>query len=372
MRISRALLAPCLLTVITLGTPGTAGAESPATIGGTLLSTRGVVVGEGAPSLPATAAAGWLVADLDTGQVLAARDPHGRYAPASTLKTLTALTLIPKLDPHQQVTPTFNDVNVDGSKVGLVQKVSYPVSQLFTAMLVVSGNDAANTLASANGGLDKTVGEMNAEADRIQAHDTHAATANGLDAPHQLSSAYDLALIARAGMQLPAFRDYVSTKHSRIRGPGGKTIAISSHDKLLYNYDGAIGIKNGYTVKARATFVGAATRGGHTLVVTLMRTNPRYWPEAAALLDWGFKAEAAGTTPIGELVVPVAPAEGTVAPTPTAVPIAHPARVHQAQSAKKAFVSTPQLSAGLISLGGLLVLQRLRRRDRGKLRLPPL
>ena len=373
MRTSRALLGPALLSVLALATP--AHAESPATVGGTLLSTRGVVVGEGAPSLPVTAAAGWLVADLDTGQVLGARDPHGRYAPASTLKTLTALTLIPKLDAHEQVRPSFEDVNVEGSRVGLVDSVDYPISQLFTAMLVVSGNDAANTLASANGGLAKTLEDMNAEADRLQAHDTHAATANGLDAPNQLSSAYDLALIARAGMQLPAFRDYVSTKRSRIRGPGGRTIAISSHDKLLYNYDGAIGIKNGYTVKARATFVGAATRGGHTLVVTLMRTNPRYWPEAAALLDWGFAAEAAGTIPIGELVVPVAPAEGASGPVPTAVPLAQPAKAHRPTSAKSAIATTPLLSAGLLSVGALLLtkrVRRVRRRQRGRLRLPPI
>jgi D-alanyl-D-alanine carboxypeptidase (penicillin-binding protein 5/6) len=171
-------------------------------------------------------------------------------------------------------------------------------------MLVVSGNDAANTLATANGGVAKTVAEMNAEAARLQAFDTHAVNANGLDDPKQLSSAYDLALIARAAMKLPDFRYYVKIKRSWISGPGGTRIQIASHDRLLWNYEGAIGIKNGYTDRARATFVGAATRGGHTLVVTLMKTDPRYWPEAAALLDWGFAAKAARVQPIGQLVNP--------------------------------------------------------------------
>ena len=368
MRTSRSLSLLAAALTLGLSAAPAARAENPVTVGGEQLSASGVVVDSAAPSLPPTAAAGWLVADLDSGEVLAARDPHGRFAPASTLKTLTALTLIPALDPHTQVTPTFDDVNVDGSKVGLVQGIAYPVSQLFTAMLVVSGNDAANTLATANGGLGKTVDEMNAEATRLRAFDTHAATPNGLDAPHQLSSAYDLALIARAGMQLPAFRDYVRTKHSKIRGPGGKTIAISSHDKLLYNYDGAIGIKNGYTVKARATFVGAATRNGHTLVVTLMRTNPRYWPEAAALLDWGFAAKAAGASPVGQLVEPVD--SGNATPTPE--PIVAAPHVRKATSASKAFVSTPLLSAGLVSVGGVLMSRRLRRRGRGRMKLPPL
>jgi len=170
-------------------------------------------------------------------------------------------------------------------------------------MLVVSGNDAADTLADAGGGVPATVQAMNQEAARLNALDTRAVNANGLDAPGQVSSAYDLALIARAGMTQPDFRRYVATKHSSIPGPRGP-ISISSHDKLLYNYPGTIGIKNGYTVKAQATFVGAARRGDHTLVVVLLTTHPRYWPEAAALLDWGFAAERVRTPPVGELVGP--------------------------------------------------------------------
>lgn len=309
MRICRDLRAACagLLVAVVPLLPLLLAAPASAqgtVVGGDQLGVRGTVVPAVAPALPATTASGWLVADLDTGDVLAAKDPHGRYAPASTLKALTALTLIPKLDPRRLVTPTFDDVNVDGSRVGLVEHEAYPVSELLTAMLVVSGNDAADALATANGGVGPTVAQMNAEASHLQALDTHAGTPNGLDATGQLSSAYDLALIARAAMQLPDFRRYVSTKHSTVRGLRGKTIPISSHDKLLYNYPGAIGIKNGYTAAAQATFIGAATHGGHTLVVTLMHTAPRYWPEAAALLDWGFAAEAKGVQPVGHLVEP--------------------------------------------------------------------
>ena len=313
MRTSRGRLAAFVGAVLPLLTvlaaPARAGTEA---VGGPLLSRVGIVTTPGAPALPTgLSAGGWLVADLDTGAVLAARNPHTRYAPASTLKTLTALTLIPRLDPASSAVPTFEDVNVEGTRVGLVEHVRYPIPQLFTAMLVVSGNDAANTLATRAGGIPQTIAAMNAEALHLSALDTRAETTNGLDAPGQTSSPYDLALIARAGMALPDFRKYVATKHASILGPKGR-IAISSHDKLLYNYPGAIGIKNGYTVKARASFVGAATRDGHTLVVSLMHANPRYWPEAAALLDWGFAAERAGVAPIGHLVdagVP-APAAG--------------------------------------------------------------
>src|SRR3954467_15352448 len=117
----RALAAAALALPLLAGSP--AHADNPSTIGGDELSSRGLVTPAGAPALPATAAAGWVVADLGTGEVLAAKDPHGQYAPASTLKTLTAATLIPKLDRTAMVQPTWDDVNVEGSKVGLVASV---------------------------------------------------------------------------------------------------------------------------------------------------------------------------------------------------------------------------------------------------------
>lgn len=375
MRTPRRLALAAAALVLPLLSTAPADAARPAAVGGGQLASRATIVPTGAPALPATSAASWLVADLDTGEVLGAKDPHGRYAPASTLKTLTAETLIPKLDRRTLVTPTWDDVNVDGSKVGLVTTVRYPVDELFRSMLVVSGNDAALTLATANGGVAKTVSEMNAEARRLQADDTRAVNDNGLDAPGQTSSAYDLALIARAGMQLPDFRDYVATKRARIRGAKpGTAIAMSSHDKLLWNYPGAIGIKNGFTVTARATFVGAATRGGRTLVVTLMRTNPRYWPEAAALLDWGFKALSLGVTPVGQLVEPL-DTTGQTLPGATAAPDGgspHAQRVTKAAATSSGF---PLLPAGVVGAGVAVMgvgFARGRRRDRGKLKLPPL
>lgn len=374
MRTPRGLTASAglLLSGLLMITPSAA-ADTVGAIGGDRLATSGYVVADGAPPLPSgLVAAGWMVADLDTGAILAAKNPHGRFAPASTLKTLTAETLIPELAPTKSIIPTFDDVNVDGSKVGLREDLRYTAAELFTAMLVVSGNDAANALATANGGVPKTVAAMNAEAQRLQAFDTHAVNANGLDDPTQLSSPYDLGLIARAAMQFPTFRTYVATKRSHIRGPGTSQIAISSHDKLLYNYPGTIGIKNGFTVKARATFVGAATRGGHTLLVTLMRTQPRYWPEAASLLDWGFAATASGATPVGKLV--------DATPRPEEVSEAKPALVRPAAAARVTssnkqaggtpFIPTAIVVAGAAVIGGGVLKDR-RRRPR-KLSLPPL
>lgn len=277
---------------------------APAAAGPTLDEPRRdateVVVAPTSPDLPDVAATSWLVADLDSGEVLAAKDPHGRYAPASTLKMLTAVTLLPLLDGNRAIVPTFDDVNVEGSKVGLVEQVSYPASELFAALLMVSGNDAANALATAAGGRRATAALMNDEARKLGALDTHAVNPHGLDAAGQLSSAYDLAVIARAGLADARFARQVSTRRASVSGPSGSPrIEIVNKNKLLRDYAGALGVKNGYTTEARASYVGAAERDGRRLVVTLMRADPKVFDEAEKLLDWGFAAPAA--QPVGVL-----------------------------------------------------------------------
>ncbi len=297
--------------VLAIASP--AAASSSEVVGGQELAGKGVVVGPGAPALPPVAAASWLVADLGSGEVLAAKDPHGQYAPASTLKALTAVTLIPQLPADRVVQASFDDVNVEGSKVGVNEGVPYPVHELFAAMMMVSGNDAANVLASAAGGQERTAALMNAKAEELGALDTRAVNPHGLDAPGQVSSAYDLALVAQAGLADPDFARYVSTEQASIAAPGGARIATANKNKLLYRYPGALGIKNGYTNAARASFIGAAERDGRRLVVTLMKADPRVFDEAVKLLDWGFSAR--GARPVGELVSPEPPAT----PTPDAL-----------------------------------------------------
>jgi D-alanyl-D-alanine carboxypeptidase (penicillin-binding protein 5/6) len=315
MRMPLRLVAAAAATVLATSSP--AAAQSDEVVGGPDLAGTGVVVEPGAPALPAVAAASWLVADLDSGAVLAAKDPHGQYAPASTLKALTAVTLIPELPADRVVQASFDDVNVEGSKVGVNEGVPYPVHELFSALMMVSGNDAANVLASAAGGQERTAQLMNARARALGALDTRAVNPHGLDAPGQVSSAYDLALIARAGLDDPDFARYVSTMQASIAAPGGARIATANKNKLLYRYPGALGIKNGYTSAARASFIGAAERDGRRLVVTLMKADPRVFDEAVKLLDWGFSAEAA--TPVGELVTPERPSAAPAAPADGAV-----------------------------------------------------
>jgi D-alanyl-D-alanine carboxypeptidase (penicillin-binding protein 5/6) len=324
----------------------------------------GTTIAAGAPPLPSgLTGVSFLVADLDTGDILAAKDAHHPLLPASTLKILTALTLIPRVPKFSTVTPTFDDVNIEGSRVGIIEKHQYPAYQLFRAMLMVSGNDAANAIATAGGGQAVVAQLMNDEARRIGAFETHAVNPSGLDAAEQKSTAYDLALIGRAAMQLPDFRSYVATKRSTINGKDGHPLRVSSHDKLLWNYDGAIGIKNGYTIKAGATFVGAATRGGHTLIVTVMHAQARIWPEVAHLMDWGFATERAGAMPVGRL------------PDPPASPLVddvQTAKVRAAAAHTRASSGQPLLPASIaagLGLVAFVVLRRRGRRVRNRLRL---
>jgi D-alanyl-D-alanine carboxypeptidase (penicillin-binding protein 5/6) len=211
------------------------------------------------------------------------------------------------LDPASTTVATQGDASVDGSKVGLVPGMRYTLDTLFTAMLVVSGNDAADALAEAAGGIPHTVDLMNAEALHLQAYDTFARTPSGLDAPGESTSAYDLALIARAGLAIPAFRHYVSIVRSTVPAPHHKHFEIYTHNRLLTTFPGDIGVKNGYTVKAGATYVGAATRNGHTIIVTLMNAPPNFWTQAKSLLAWGFRARTL-VEPVGTLVGPAVPA----------------------------------------------------------------
>ncbi|WP_433176178.1 hypothetical protein [Actinoallomurus sp. CA-150999] len=301
-------------------------AQADTVVGGPGLSGHGYLwdKSSGMSTPPHIQASAYVIADLETGRILAAKDPHGHYRPASALKTLTAITLIPRLDPAKKMKPSQTAVNASGSAVGMDTKWTYTVSDLFHALLMQSGNDAAMALAEANGGLKPSIDQMNAEAHRIQALDTIARTPSGLDddppltVAQQHSSAYDLALIMKQGLTLPDFRKYVGAtlydwpappdKKEREKGKKTGGYQIGTHDHLLVGnrYKGMIGGKNGWTSHALGSFVGAATRNGHTIIISLIHAQSDFWGDARSLLDWGF-AERAKTGSVGTLVDPIPP-----------------------------------------------------------------
>ncbi len=378
----RRLVVVATAALVALGAASSAQAATsvPApVIGGPRMAAKLVVTDlpAGVPAPPRLAAAAYVLADLDTGQVLVARDPHGRFLPASTLKALTVLTVLPEVDPRQLVVAEPDDL-VDGTKVGIDPGSRYTVEQLLQGTMLASGNDTATALArvaGGAGGVRQTVAAMQATARHLGAYDTTVRNPSGLDAPGQLTSAYDLALVARAAMKLPAFRTLVATK--RVRFPGKQvpnkrraSYEIQNHNKLLYNYDGAIGVKNGYTVAARWTTVGAATRDGHTYVVTALRRKDRSWRPEAALLDWAF-AHGTQARPVGQLVEPgvvgSTPAGATAVsgtdPTSAAAPVRTERTVAGLGSQARAAVGVAGLAAALLAVALLGLSARARRRQ---------
>ncbi len=287
----------------------------------------------GAPALPGDLSGkSWIVADAASGEVLAANNPHLKLPPASTLKILFADTVLPKFDHttvHHVTADELTGLGQGSSLVGIKEDLDYRVEDLWRGVFLSSGNDAVHVLAHMNGGVEQTVSQMQARADALQARDTHVISPDGYDQDGQLSSAYDLTLFARAGLRNPDFRAYCATRDAQFPGAVDKktgqrgSFGIANTDRLLGKYQGLIGVKNGFTTNAGSTFVGAAERGGRTLLVTVMHptTYQKVYDETAALLDWGFAA-ADKVTPVGRLV-DERPAEA--APDPVPAPTDRPA-----------------------------------------------
>ncbi|MEB3033250.1 D-alanyl-D-alanine carboxypeptidase family protein [[Mycobacterium] nativiensis] len=310
----------------------------PATpVGGQALSGCGIVAAPDTPPVPGEISAeAWLVADLDSGAVIAARDPHGRHRPASVIKVLTAMTSLNELDPNRVVVGTQEDANAEGTRVGVGPGGNFTVNQLLHGLLMGSGNDAAHALAAQLGGMPVALEKINTLAAKLGGYDTRAATPSGLDGPGMSTSAYDIGLFYRYAWNNPAFANIVATRTFDFPGYGDVPgYALENDNQLLYNYPGALGGKTGYTDDAGQTFVGAANRDGRRLVAVLLhgtRQPIAPWQQAAQLLDYGF-ATPPGTRvgtliePDPALVAPRAPAEGAnpqalaLAPADDTVPV---------------------------------------------------
>jgi D-alanyl-D-alanine carboxypeptidase (penicillin-binding protein 5/6) len=333
-RMASGLLVGGLVAGLTLAPalPAGAAARERGPIGGPQLAGRGVIVNypaTHAKPLPKVKASAYVLADAGTGQVLAAKDPHGWYLPASTLKVLTAITLMPVLNPNANVVTTRRIADVVPSKVGLLAGHAYRISDLFKAMLLISANDAAMSVAQAAGSVAKGVAMMNAEAHHLQADDTVARRPNGLNGPGQHVSAYDEALFARQALAIPQFMQDELLRTARFPlKPHRKLITLYNQNTMLETYRGDLGGKIGWTTASKTTYMGWARRNGHTLVVTILHCKPlEELTYAARLLNWGFD-EDGKIKPVGMLVRPL-PAHPPKAPQATrakARPLPPPAK----------------------------------------------
>lgn len=314
---------------------------------------------------PAPPATSWLVGDLDSGELHEASGIDKRHAPASTIKLLTALALVEVLDdPEQKVEAEFEDMEIDGTKVGLVQKNKYSVNDLFHALLMSSANDAANALGRAAGGQDKAVELMNAKAAELGMTNTLATDTSGLDDVNQYTTAADLAKLAYAVCEDDYLMKVIGTEDYKF--PGGtnpetkekfKGYPIQNHTKIVGQVDGGLGLKNGFTRKAKGAYVAVAERDGKRVVSTLLGADNSSRQIAVDLLEWDFaqkNPDIADTIAVAPEPTPTIEAPKTSEPKTTA---AARQGANDGSLANKAvsFASDNALPLGLF-IGGVLLL----------------
>lgn len=262
---------------------------------------------------PTPVGTAWLVGDLDTGELQAAHNIDKKHAPASTIKLLTALALVDVLDdPKQKVEAEFADMEIDGTKVGLMQKNKYTVDLLFHAMLMSSANDAANALGRAAGGQEKAVALMNAKAEELGMSNTHAMNTSGLDDKNQYTTVSDMMKLAWEVCEDDYLMKVIGTETFKF--PGGKNpdtkekfkgYEIQNHTKVVGQVEGGLGLKNGFTRTAKGSYIAVAERDGHRVVSTLLGIDNNSRQAAVDLLEWDFAQKSPKSVqniPVGQTV----------------------------------------------------------------------
>ena len=245
---------------------------------------------------PEVSAQSAVVLTADTGTVLFEKDGHTPRPVASTTKIMTALLALEAAqeqgDPLVDITQEM--VAVEGSSMGLQAGDSISLTGLAAGMLLASGNDAANAAALyLDGSLESFAARMNQRAAALGMEDTHFVTPSGLDGEDaqglgHLSTAYDMALLARAALEDQAFRQLCSSPSLAVEfAEPVKRVTYTNHNKLLAQYQGCVGVKTGFTKEAGRCLVSAAERDGALLIAVTLNA-PNDWQDHAALLDYGF------------------------------------------------------------------------------------
>lgn len=245
---------------------------------------------------PEVSAQSAVVLTADTGTVLFEKDGHTPRPVASTTKIMTALLALEAVqeqgDPLVDITQEM--VAVEGSSMGLQAGDSISLTGLAAGMLLASGNDAANAAALyLDGSLESFAARMNQRAAALGMEDTHFVTPSGLDGEDaqglgHLSTAYDMALLARAALEDQAFRQLCSSPSLAVEfAEPVKRVTYTNHNKLLTQYQGCVGVKTGFTKEAGRCLVSAAERDGALLIAVTLNA-PNDWEDHTALLDYGF------------------------------------------------------------------------------------
>ena len=240
------------------------------------------------PSLSAQSA---VLIDADSGAVLFEKDAHRRMGMASTTKLMTALVALSLCPKDRVISIPAEAVGVEGSSVYLVEGERLTLEELLLALLLSSANDAATAIAvSLSGSVEEFAEEMNAYAKELGLESTHFTNPHGLYDEEHYTTAADLGIIAAETLRNETLRRIVATKKATIPHDGvADTRLLVNHNKLLKSYEGAIGMKTGFTKKTGRCLVSAAERNGLTLIAVTLNA-PDDWQDHTALLDFGFES----------------------------------------------------------------------------------
>lgn len=228
-----------------------------------------------------------ILVEARTGRVLYEKDPHERRSIASITKLMTALVAVESTPDLKQKVKVKAEwlAGAEGSSIYLAPDEELPLEELLYGLLLESGNDAAQVIAGfCAGDIPTFVEWMNLRAQDLGMADSHFDNPSGLDSESHYSTAYDMALCARACMEDPVVSRIVATKSATL---GTRT--FTNHNKLLGLYEGCLGMKTGYTDEAGRTLVTCAQRNGLRLIAVTLN-DPDDWDDHMALYDYGFAA----------------------------------------------------------------------------------
>ena len=238
---------------------------------------------------PVVVAESAAVIDSFTGEFLFLKNENAIQYPASSTKILTALLVIEAGDLDKLVTVDISDTKVEPTKLDLKPGEQYTRRQLIYGLMLKSANDVAMALARDNAGsIEAFAAKMTRRAAELGATSSHFANPNGLHDPSHYTTAHDLALIARAAMEQPFFRQVVGTIYYTWKSPKGVVEQLRNHNRLLRHFAGCNGLKTGYTRAAQQVLVSSALIEGHEVISVVLHTDkPGIWEDSKALLTYG-------------------------------------------------------------------------------------
>lgn len=295
---------------------------------------------------PGVSASSAILMDAQSGRILYEKDAYTRRSIASTTKLLTALVAVESTPDLSRVVTITADHWAEGTSMYLKPGEEVTLEDLLYGLLLQSGNDAALAIATGCAGDVETFVEwMNQWAADLGMENSHFANPNGLDDEDHYSTAYDMALLARAVLENKTLSGIVAARSATRAGR-----SLSNHNNLLWQYEGCNGMKTGYTTEAGRTLVSSATRNGQTLICVTLNA-PNDWADHRALLDYGFEEWPLRQLVAGGKMLRMLPVTGSLIPQVQIMTAADAAYPLSAQEQVRVTVTLPETVSAPLSKG---------------------